>query len=153
MKRTVEIVLTSIGAVFNFLLAGAFVLITMFSHTDFFRFNFAEGFNEGMAEDGMEGAVDATSVLNFMSGFGWVLSVITILTVVAGILGIIFFKGNKRPKAASIILIVSSVILFFGSLGMGFLPAILYVIAGIMGLVRKLPQVDLETTEVITEAK
>lgn len=152
LKRTGEITLTVIGAFLNLIGIGVFGFITVFSHTDFFRLSFSEGFNEGMAEDGMEGAIDATVVLNFLSGIGWALSLLSLLGLVAGIIAIIFFKGNKRPKAASIILIITSAIIVLGTIGMGFFAFLCYLIAGIMGLVRKPPHVETEETETILDA-
>ncbi|MBO1001582.1 DUF4064 domain-containing protein [Pseudogracilibacillus auburnensis] len=142
MKRTGEIVMTVIGLILNVLGAIGFLLLASFLNTDYFRLGFEEGFNDSLAEDGLEGAFEAGSFLNVIAGFGWFMFFLCLIGVVAGIVALIFFKGNKKPKAAGIILILTSIVILLGTLGTGFFQFILYLIAGIMGLVRKPPLVD-----------
>src|SRR5690625_5912894 len=82
--------------------------------------NFTEGFNEGLAEEGLEGTIEAGEFLNIFAGFGWFLTFISIVGIVVGIIAIIFLKDNKKPKAAGIILIVGSIIILLATIGMGF---------------------------------
>ena len=140
MKRTGEIALTIIGAVFNLIGVGIFSLFTTFSKTDYFMYNFL----------GAYGTEEDIFFINIMTGIGWFLSIISLLALIAGIVALLFFKGNKKPKAAGIILIITSVILALGTFMMAFLAALCYLIAGIMGLVRKPPQADQD--EIITDS-
>ncbi len=139
MKRTGEITLTIIGAVLNLLGILGYSLFTSFSQTDFFMYNILEGY----------GTPEEMFVVNIMTGVGWFLAILSFLALIAGIIALFFFKGNKRPKPASIILIITSVIILLGTFGMGFFAFICYLIAGIMGLVRKPPLVDPE--EAVTD--
>lgn len=147
MKRTGEIVLTVIGLILNLFGVIGFMFLTSFMNTDLFRQSFEEGFNEGLAEEGMEDALEASSFLSAIAGFGWFLAILSLVGVVAGIIAIVFFRGNKKPKAASIILLISAVVLLIGTVGLGFLPFVVYLIAGIMGLVRKPPIEEVDETE------
>lgn len=140
MKRTGEIALTIIGAVFNLIGVGIFSLFTTFSKTDYFMYNFL----------GAYGTEEDIFFINIMTGIGWFLSIISLLALIAGIVALLFFKGDKKPKAAGIILIITSVILALGTFMMAFLAALCYLIAGIMGLVRKPPQADQD--EIITDS-
>ena len=140
MKRTGEIALTIIGAVFNLIGVGIFSLFATFSKTDYFMYNFL----------GAYGTEEDIFFINIMTGIGWFLSIISLLALIAGIVALLFFKGDKKPKAAGIILIITSVILALGTFMMAFLAALCYLIAGIMGLVRKPPQADQD--EIITDS-
>lgn len=140
LKRTGEIALTIIGAVFNLIGVGIFSLFTTFSKTDYFMYNFL----------GAYGTEEDIFFINIMTGIGWFLSIISLLALIAGIVALLFFKGDKKPKAAGIILIITSVILALGTFMMAFLAALCYLIAGIMGLVRKPPQADQD--EIITDS-
>lgn len=140
LKRTGEIALTIIGAVFNLIGVGIFSLFTTFSKTDYFMYNFL----------GAYGTEEDVFFINIMTGIGWFLSIISLLALIAGIVALLFFKGDKKPKAAGIILIITSVILALGTFMMAFLAALCYLIAGIMGLVRKPPQADQD--EIITDS-
>lgn len=140
MKRTGEFTLTIVGIVFNLIGVGGFSLFTTFSKTDYFMYNFL----------GAYGTDEDIFFINILTGIGWFLSIISLLALVAGIIALVFFKGDKKPKAAGIILIITSVILALGTFMMAFLAALCYLIAGIMGLVRKPPQAEPE--EVVTDS-
>ena len=99
---------------------------------------------------GAYGTEEDIFFINIMTGIGWFLSIISLLALIAGIVALLFFKGDKKPKAAGIILIITSVILALGTFMMAFLAALCYLIAGIMGLVRKPPQADQD--EIITDS-
>jgi len=152
VKRTGEIILTVIGLIFSVLSVIGSIILASIIKSDFVVENFTEGFNEGLAEEGMEGAMDASSFLNIVAGLGWFLTFISIVGIVIGIIAIIFFKDNKRPKAAGIILIIGSIVILLATFGAGFFTFVVYLIAGIMALVRKPPQSELDVEEsVLTE--
>lgn len=138
MKRTIEIVLTAIGLLFSLLGAGLTTFLVLMTRLDVFK----EGFEEGYYDGAIEGTYDnseAAIVLNILSGFGWLVVSMFAIGIILGIISIFFYIGNKKPKAASIILIIGSVIVGIGTVLTGFMPALLYLIAGIIGLVRKPP--------------
>ncbi|SFL95663.1 Protein of unknown function [Gracilibacillus orientalis] len=132
MKRTVEVVLAIIGA-FVYSLGALFGgLFRMLEGEDELMQDFLQ--DPSLTESDM---ADAQVFLDWMGSIGTVLIVGSIIAIVAGIVAMIFFKGNSKPKAASIILLVvggvTTIITFGGAIFAG----IFYIIAGIMGLVRK----------------
>jgi len=152
LKRTGEIILTVIGLIFSVFGLISSISMASMMKSNFIVDNFTEGFNEGLAEEGLEGTIEAGEFLNIFAGFGWFLTFISIVGIVVGIIAIIFLKDNKKPKAAGIILIVGSIIILLATIGMGFFSFVLYLIAGIMALVRKAPQNDNDVEEsVITD--
>src|SRR5699024_3391528 len=103
--------------------------------------------NEEAIENGLEyNSGEADMVLSFISGLGWTTIIATVIGIILGIIAVFFFMGNKKPKAASILVLIGAVVVLFGTFFSGFLPAVLYAIAGIVGLVRKTPPSD-ETLE------
>ncbi|WP_018932051.1 DUF4064 domain-containing protein [Gracilibacillus lacisalsi] len=133
MKRTVEVVLSIIGA-FVYGLGALFGGL----------FRMLDGDNELVREMLQEDPTvtqsdidDMMPFLDMIGSIGTVMIVGAIISIVAGIVAMFFFKGNSRPKTASIILLVvggvTTIITFGGAIFAG----IFYIIAGIMGLVRK----------------
>ena len=75
--------------------------------------------------------------LNLFISLRWLVLLTVIVGTVLGTLSLYYFVGNKNPRAASILAIVSAVIIPLDTLLSGFIPAILFLIAGVMGLMRK----------------
>ncbi|SDK29447.1 DUF4064 domain-containing protein [Sediminibacillus albus] len=131
VKRTGEIVLGIIGAVL-------FCFFTLFGIV-LFRLRNDEEFQQEMEkmltqQSGMEKIGDFTQIMN--SG-AWFLIISSLIAVILGIVAVVLIKGNKKPKTAGILFIVTAVLSFIVYLGMSLIPALLYLIAGIMCLVRK----------------
>lgn len=132
MKRTGEYVLGIIGAILSGLMSLLGVL-----------FLFMEGNDqmEAEMENVMEGdpalnGNDVSAIFDVFGAIGWALTIASILGFVLGLVAIFILKA-KKPKVAGILFIVSSVLVGLVSVGAGFLPALLYLIAGILCLVRK----------------
>ncbi|WP_101846777.1 DUF4064 domain-containing protein [Halobacillus sp. Marseille-P3879] len=135
MKRTIEIVFTVIGAVFFGLAAaiGAF-FVNMGDNPQ------ARAEIESILSQDPDVDTDQISVDQIMDGMAagaWTVLIAAILAIVLGILCIVFLKGNKKPKAAGIILIITAVLMTFGTFGVGLFGGIAYLIGGIVALVRK----------------
>lgn len=62
---------------------------------------------------------------------------VTIIGVIVGAISALLFRKNKKPKAASILLLIFSVISTMLTYGIGFLANIFYFIAGGLGLMWK----------------
>src|SRR5699024_8872358 len=77
---------------------------------------------------------EADSVLNIMLTFGWIIIVVFIIAIITSAISIYFYIGNKKPKAASIMMIITGVVVGLGTALTGFLPALLFLIAGIVVL-------------------
>ncbi|MEI3611554.1 hypothetical protein [Pseudogracilibacillus sp. SO30301A] len=61
---------------------------------------------------------------------------VTIINVIVGAVSLLLFRKNKRPKAASAILLIFAMITTILTYGSSFLANIFYLIAGVMGVVR-----------------
>lgn len=61
---------------------------------------------------------------------------ITIMSVIVGVVSAFLFRKNKRPKTASVLLLIFAVITTFLTYGTGLLANIFYVSAGVMGFMR-----------------
>ncbi|GIN93666.1 membrane protein [Siminovitchia terrae] len=126
MKRTGEIVLSIIGALSSLIMviAGLVFLYRKDSETylEYLHANWSES--------------EVATLLEQMSQAGtmWVLP--GIIGIAVGIVAIIMLKGNSSPKLAGWILILASVVVCIVSV-FGFIPAIFFIIAGIMALARK----------------
>lgn len=136
MKRTGEIVLGVLGALFYLFIAFIGGLIVWVQNNkdqvqEFFNQAAAEAPNAAMSE------ADLNNLFDAMGNSGMILLIMSIIAVILGIVAMVFIKGNKKPKAAGIIFIVTAVIFAFVSFGAGIIGGILYIIAGIMCLVRK----------------
>ncbi|MFK3939377.1 DUF4064 domain-containing protein [Alkalihalobacillus sp. NPDC078783] len=137
MKRTGELVLGIIGSV---LLLIGIILGFSFSAvfgSDEFNDQFQEGFSQELQNDPEFSDAEVEAVNNFIESLGSFAVGLTVSWVISAILGIlatIFVK--KKTKLSGILFIVGGVVGIAS-----IIPAILYVIAGIMALVRKAPQV------------
>jgi len=83
-----------------------------------------------------------------MSDGGKTMVIWGIVLVVAGIVSMILLKGNKQPKISGIILILAAIVGTIFTTFAVIIPAIFYLIAGIMALVRK-PVQMIDTSESI----
>ncbi|MEK4566577.1 DUF4064 domain-containing protein [Alkalihalobacillus sp. FSL R5-0424] len=135
MKRTGELVMGIIGSVL--LLIGiliGFSFSTVFG-SDEFNNQFQEDFAQELQNDPAISDAEMEAATEIFGALGSFTVAVTISWVIAGILGIIatiFVK--KKTKLSGILFIVGGVVGIAS-----IIPAILYVIAGIMALVRKAP--------------
>lgn len=134
LKRTGEIVLGVIGAfLYAFFAAIGGVMVWIENN----RGQVEEFFKDAAEQDPNVTMPDVNSLLDSMGSSGLLLLIVSIVAIILGIVSIVFIKGNKKPKAAGIILIATAVIfaiiIGFGAIIFG----IFYLIAGIMCLVRK----------------
>ncbi|HLR59757.1 MAG TPA: DUF4064 domain-containing protein [Pseudogracilibacillus sp.] len=143
MKRTGEVTLSIIGFVLSFIGTLIVAAILLFSNNDNFRIMFEEGFMEGSMEEGLQvNPGDAQLFLNFLLGLGWIALIVLLVSTVLGIIAMYFFIGNKKPVAASVVILIAAIIIIVGTALAGVVPGVLYLIAGIMGLVRRPPITD-----------
>jgi len=135
LKRTAEFTLGIIGTIISGLMSllGMFLIWT--ASSDEVR---AE-VEKQVQDDPMMVQEDIDVVLGLFSTGGWAIIIASIIGIIFGIIAIISIKGNKNPKLAGWMYIVGGVLVGIISLGLGFLPALLFIIAGIMCFVRKQP--------------
>lgn len=134
MKRTGEITLGIIGAVFYGIMAGFGALMVWLQGNRQFL---EDSMNEAAEQDPSLAAGDLDMVVDALGAGGNTLLTTGIIALVLGIIAIILTKGNKKPKLAGIIFIIVAVIIAFTSFGVGIFAGIFYLIAGIMCLARK----------------
>ncbi|MCP3029353.1 DUF4064 domain-containing protein [Halobacillus sp. A5] len=147
MKRTAEIVFTVIGAVFFGLAIAIGAVFANMGNNPQARAELESILSQDPNVDPDQISID--QLMSAMTTGAWTVLAAGIAAVVIGILCIVFLKGNKKPKAAGIILIVAGVLLTFATFGVGLFGGIAYLIAGIVALVRKpkQPVVDEEPAE------
>ncbi|UFT99733.1 DUF4064 domain-containing protein [Radiobacillus kanasensis] len=135
MKRTVEFVLTIIGAVLYGILAAFGGLLKWIQGNEQVMTDFENALEEDptLSETG----TDVGTIMDAMNTGATTILTVSILVIVLGIIALFLLKGNKKPIAAGIILIIAGAGSVFFTYGLGLFGAIFYVIAGIMAVVRK----------------
>lgn len=141
MKRTGEIVLASIGVGLNALASLIIGIIIFLTQSG----EFVEGFKETFVQQAMKtgvdvGATDAEMVLSVFDRVGWFVFALFLVATILGGIAIYFYVGNKKPFAASLILLITGAVIIFVTFLVGAIPGILYAIVGIMGLIRREPK-------------
>ncbi|MFY4773699.1 DUF4064 domain-containing protein [Metabacillus sp. RGM 3146] len=140
MKRTAEIIFAIIGAVLYLITFVLSILMLGLKNSP----SFEQGVNEAIKKDPALSDANVTfeSISKIVQTFSTFVAISAFIGLVLGILAIIFLKGNKKPKAAGILLIAGGVVTTVGSIGFSFFGGVAYLIAGIIALVRK-PKVSL----------
>ncbi|MFA9556575.1 DUF4064 domain-containing protein [Evansella sp. AB-rgal1] len=134
MKRTAEIILGVIGAIaFSITAFIGTMLIILHDNEEMVR----DIFYEIALEDPSLAISDIDSFISVLGSSGWVIAIVSFLAVALGIIAMILLRGNKNPKVAAILFLSTSIIIALVSFGIGLLPGVFYLIAGIMCLVRK----------------
>lgn len=133
MKRTGEIVLAVIGI----LLSGLFAIVGVAINYLMDNPEFLEELNQGLSSDPNLSESELNAAMGLVELLGPSLLVVGGLTVVLGIIGIIAISKNRKPILAGVMLVLAALVIGIGTLGVGFLPAILFLVAGIMSFVRK----------------
>ncbi|MFK4998056.1 DUF4064 domain-containing protein [Bacillus sp. N9] len=133
MKRTGEMTLGIIGIVCSFFMAIFGFALKWASNSEEVKSLILEAAeNDPALNPG-----DTDLAFSWLAGAGTSMLIAAIIGIIIGIIAAIFIKGNKKPKVAGILFIVGAVLIAIISFLTGFLPALLYLIAGIMCLVRK----------------
>lgn len=142
MSRTAEIVLSIIGAVFFALMLCFSGLILAFQDSQDFKDAFKTEFEAQQTAD-VDTQIDVNKVMDILSGATTYFIIVSIIAMILGILAVVLLKGNKKPKAAGIILLITGILTAVLTIGFSFLPSLLYLIAGILALVRKPKQTEM----------
>ncbi|MFC4559535.1 DUF4064 domain-containing protein [Virgibacillus kekensis] len=134
MSRIGEMVLTIIGVILYFILAllgGATVWIS--NNEELWR-----GASEQMIQqDPQLTAANLDDVMGMIGNGGWFLLIVSVIGAILGIVAAVLLKGDKKPKAAGILLIVTAVVGAIVTFGAGIISGLFYLIAGIMALARR----------------
>jgi hypothetical protein len=144
VKRTIEIVLGSVGTIFNLIaiaIMGLMVkLVSEIKNNAQVQDELVAEFKNQLTNDPQFKDTDIqtfaesmVSAINFLGPFGWFIIICFIISVVAGIVGIVqIVKRKNKANFAGIMFLVAGV--FAGILS---LTSIVYYIAAIMCFVRK----------------
>ncbi|GGP16075.1 DUF4064 domain-containing protein [Oceanobacillus neutriphilus] len=126
MKRTVEIVLSMLGVIMSFIMAGTGVVFLYLKNSASFLRYLDSGWGEQQNAYTLEqlGQAGTMFILPGMIG------------IVFGVIAAQLLKRNRSPKLAGWILIIISVVISTISV-IGMIPAIFFIAAGIMTLIRK----------------
>ncbi|WP_191992021.1 DUF4064 domain-containing protein [Bacillus aerolatus] len=143
MKRTAELILTVIGIIINLLLIAGGVLIINLLKDPTLR---QELEMELMNDPQIAGTgLDMTAIMNTINGVGWGFVAIVTLSTVLSLAAAFSVRGNRRPKLAGGLLIASALIVGIGTILIGWLPALLFLIAGILCFARKVKTITKTT--------
>ncbi|MFP3887592.1 DUF4064 domain-containing protein [Priestia filamentosa] len=142
MSRVVEIVFSVIGIVLFLIVSvgSGFVLALSQDNQD--------------VQDGFQQAIDKSNITNIsasemasaVNDGALYLLIVTLICAILGIVSIIYLKGNKKPKLAGGILIVTAILGTVATFVLGIFGGIAYLIAGIIALVRKSKKVETSRT-------
>ncbi|TSB45006.1 DUF4064 domain-containing protein [Alkalicoccobacillus porphyridii] len=141
MKRTAELVLGIIGSVL--ILLGVIMMFAFNSVAG--TGEFQDVLNEELQNDPQLSAEEADMVGDVIEGMSSVVSLLTVAFIISLVLGIVAtILVKKKAKLAGVLFIVG------GVAGLAsIVPAILFVIAGIIALVRKVPKEQEQPIETV----
>lgn len=134
MSRTAEMLITLLGImVYSFFAIIGGATVWMNKNPD----KVAE-----MLEDVNNEELDLSKdeflfMLEDIGGSGWYVLIGTILAILAGAIAIYYLRGNKNNIIAGILLVLSAVLATFMTFLLAWPAAIIYLLAGIMALVRR----------------
>ncbi|GIP65488.1 hypothetical protein J32TS6_40430 [Virgibacillus pantothenticus] len=137
MKRTVEMIFTVIGLLV-FLLMSISVGVVAFTDNAKIE-TMAKKFvqlQEQTSQPGVEEFSEQEFETVIETGTNYLFFVF-LINLVLGVLALFFLKGDKKPKAAGILLIVTAIVGTIASLFFGIIGGAAYLIAGIVALVRR----------------
>lgn len=133
MKRTAEITLTVIGVIIYAIVGGCVALLAALFNNE----SFQEQLKNGLANNPETDTVDPSMILDTLGNGSWWVVIAALIGLVLGIIAAVSLKGNKNPKLAGILLIIAAVVSVLLSVGVNWLPGILFLVAGILSLARK----------------
>ncbi|TGB01937.1 DUF4064 domain-containing protein [Halobacillus salinus] len=139
MNRTAEIVLTVIGIVLYGLPLAIGFMFRSFQNNPQAKEDFMNAMQQAPNSQELQN-VNMDQMFDFMGAFALFILVVSFIAVGLAILSIYFLKGNKKPKAAGIILIITAVVFTLATLFIGLFGSVAFLIAGIVALVRKTPK-------------
>lgn len=139
MSRMIEIVLTIVGILLYALPLVVGFMFRSLNNNPQLREDFMAAMEQAPNAQELQN-VNMDEMFNFLGTFATLLIIAAIIAIALGILAIVFLKGNKKPKAAGIILIVTAVVFTLATVFIGLFGSVAFLIAGIVALVRKTPK-------------
>ncbi|WP_082892738.1 DUF4064 domain-containing protein [Rossellomorea aquimaris] len=138
VKRTGEIVMGIIGII----LSAGFSILGFLMNMGLSDPEIVSEMMSGIESDPTITTEDSTFIIGFAEAMGWYLIVLGIIASIFGIIAVLAIKKNKKPILSGIMFIIAALVIGVGTVGIGFVPGLLFLIAGIMAFVRKTKVVD-----------
>ncbi|WP_047981504.1 DUF4064 domain-containing protein [Ornithinibacillus contaminans] len=131
MNRMSEIILGVIGILlYVFFMAASVFWVWVLNHYDVLEGIFDEVFQTAWQED----TIPINELVGVLSGGGWVLIGVSVISIVLGIVCLFLIKGNKGGSIAGVLFLVTAFLSTAVSFGVFAIAGLFYVIAGIMCL-------------------
>ncbi|MFC7783978.1 MULTISPECIES: DUF4064 domain-containing protein [unclassified Rossellomorea] len=143
VKRTGEVVMGVIGII----LSALFSIIGIVLNLGMSNPEVMSQIEEGMASDpNLQNedmtAGDISSIIETAESMGSYLVILGIIASILGIIAVMSIVKNKKPVLSGIMFIIAALVIGLGTIGFGFVPGLLFLIAGIMAFVRKPKKTD-----------
>ncbi|MBN8193239.1 DUF4064 domain-containing protein [Bacillus sp. NTK074B] len=143
VKRTGEVIMGVIGIVLSALFSIIGIVLNMGMNSPEVMSQIEEGMESdpNLQESGMS-AGDMNSIMEAAESMGSYLVILGIIAAIIGIIAVFTIVKNRKPVLSGIMFIIAALVIGLGTLGFGFIPGLLFLIAGIMAFVRKPKKTD-----------
>jgi predicted transcriptional regulator len=133
VKRTGEVVMGIIGIV----LSALFSIIGIVTNRSIDDPMVMQEMEKMMESDPAITAQDTSFILGIAESMGWYLILIGVIASILGLVAVLTIVKNRKPILSGIMFILAALVIGVGTIGFGFIPGLLFLIAGIMAFVRK----------------
>jgi len=143
VKRTGEVVMGVIGIILSALFSIIGIVLNMGMSNPEVMSQLEEGMeSDPNIQNAEMTAGDLSSIINAAESTGSYLVILGIIASIMGIIAVLTIVKNKKPVLSGIMFIIAALVIGLGTIGFGFVPGLLFLIAGIMALVRKPKKTD-----------
>lgn len=143
VKRTGEVVMGVIGIILSALFSIIGIVLNMGMSDPEVMSQLEEGMeSDPNIQNAEMTAGDLSSIINAAESTGSYLVILGIIASILGIIAVLTIVKNKKPVLSGIMFIIAALVIGLGTIGFGFVPGLLFLIAGIMALVRKPKKTD-----------
>ncbi|MFI8574274.1 DUF4064 domain-containing protein [Rossellomorea aquimaris] len=143
VKRTGEVVMGVIGIILSALFSIIGIVVNMGMSDPEVMSQLEEGMeSDPNVQNAEMTAGDLSSIINAAESAGSYLVILGIIASILGIIAVLTIVKNKKPVLSGIMFIIAALVIGLGTIGFGFVPGLLFLIAGIMALVRKPKKTD-----------
>lgn len=143
VKRTGEVVMGVIGIILSALFSIIGIVVNMGMSDPEVMSQLEEGMeSDPNIQNAEMTAGDLSSIISAAESAGSYLVILGIIASILGIIAVLTIVKNKKPVLSGIMFIIAALVIGLGTIGFGFVPGLLFLIAGIMALVRKPKKAD-----------
>lgn len=133
VKRTGEFVMGIIGIV----LSALFSIIGIVTNMSIDDPMVMQEMEKMIESDPAITTQDSTFIIGIAESMGWYLILIGVIASILGLIAVLTIVKNRKPILSGIMFILAALVIGVGTIGFGFIPGLLFLIAGIMAFVRK----------------